>query len=124
MNTTNFSIKQWHNLIGKQIEDSHGNIVTVTSVAEEPSIKLSNGLSFCVGSLLSYGFTIVEEKKTLADKLVWLKVSPNHELKSSLLLGTDVKEALKEFLDWSTNDGTGNTVAGKIKEIFGEELLK
>lgn len=62
---------------------------------------------------------LVEEKKTLSDKIEHILTEEFDRLKV-----IDVKEALKEFLTYiSSATGCENYAMKKAKEIFGERLV-
>ena len=78
--------------------------------------------------LLDYEATdwqIVEEKKTLIDKIYNAYKMGTKDV----IAWIDVKEAIKEFIDWVTtpekpSNNPKERLMNKAKEIFGERLIK
>ena len=64
-----------------------------------------------------------KEKKTLSDKIIWGN-SPSDCRYNEL----DIKESIMDFFVWVTTEHapglSSATVAQKMKEIFGERLIK
>ena len=73
---------------------------------------------------------IVEEKKTLSDKIVPREHDTNNYVTPEHLKPEDAKESIKEFIDskWIKDFiGDGNKyfiLRQKVKEIFGERLIE
>ncbi len=64
----------------------------------------------------------LEEKKTLSDKKTNMSMETGWQYQEK-----DVKEALKEFIDWLEKQGVTfhpTDVPQKTKEIFGERLIE
>lgn len=90
--------------------------------------KLKDGEIVDSSGCVVNDFEIVEEKKTLSDKIIDTSQSASisdtekfHRLKAE-----DVKESIKEFIDFietMTLGGWNKTVRDKAKEIFGERLI-
>ena len=88
----------------------------------------AQGKNLMVEEIEADDWEIVEEKKTLSDKII-LRSIPAIET----LTGEEVKEALKEFIQWiherlpshDHHRGLFNTddLDKKAKEIFGEKLV-
>ena len=84
---------------------------------------------FSISHIEATDWEVVEEpKKTLSDKSY--NIADKGEVfgleeNGNLFLRDDVREALKEFMDWLNDDEPEeNIYVNKAKEIFGEELLK
>ena len=72
---------------------------------------------------LRMDWEIVEEKKSLSDKIITAD-GLHHEVK--VCIEEDVKEKLKEFLDYFNKlypTGNVENIKQKAKELFGERLI-
>ncbi len=102
--------------VSKKVKNKNTEeIAYVMSYADRPSVRLSNGIGFCVDSPIAKDWERVEEKKTLSDKIVITDISGGFT-GERIFYEHDVKEAIKKYLESPQGDK-------ERKEIFGERLL-
>jgi len=117
----------WNKVVGRKVKNlDTGKVVTVSSYAEKPSVILSDGSKFAVGSLCD-NYEAVEEP--LSDK--HFTTDTGELTRARVLFFGDVKEALDEyFLEaWEIHHSNLRPEEIKIQtealqlRIFGKGLL-